>query len=300
MKVGLTGVSFGQVAWSRTVLGAITLAIMILVARQRLPREPVVWAHFGVLALANCVVPYLLFSWAEQFVSSGLASILNATTPIMTVVMATLAFRVEKLTKAQLAGVLLGIFGVLVIIGPWRSESVEGSLWGQLACLGATACYGFAYAYTRKFVAHRAITGTTYAFMTIGLGAVIFIVLTPIVAWHPVRLDFWVVGSLLLLGALGTGLAYAWNFDVLRAWGPTSASTVTYITPIVGVLLGVLILGERLSWNEPVGAVLVFIGILLAQNRLRLGSRSQQSATRADAVPATAVQTPHTDPTPPR
>ncbi|MBN9172615.1 MAG: EamA family transporter, partial [Microbacterium sp.] len=92
---------------------------------------------------------------------------------------------------------------------------------------------------------------------------------TPFVALSPVRLDPWIVLSIVLLGALGTGVAYIWNQNTLRAWGPTGASTVTYITPVVGVALGVAVLGEHVSWNEPVGALVVFLGILLAQDRLR-------------------------------
>jgi len=273
MKVALTGVSFGQVAWTRTVLGAMTLGAVILITRQRLPRERAVWGHFLVLAAVNCVIPYLLFAWAEQYVSSSLASIYNATTPIMTAIMATIAFRVEKLTGSQVFGVVVGIGGVLVIIGPWRGDALAGDLWGQLACLGATLCYGVTYAYMRKFLAHRPITGSTLAFMNIGTAAVYMLLLTPVIAWHPVHLDWAIVGSLVLLGALGTGLAYVWNFNVLRAWGPTNASTVTYITPVVGVLLGVLLLGESLTWNQPVGALLVLCGILFTQKRLKLPVR---------------------------
>ncbi|CAN5431755.1 DMT family transporter [soil metagenome] len=269
MKVALTGVSFGQVAWSRTVLGALTLAIVALVMRQRLPREPIVWVHLTVVAIVNFVLPFLLFAWAEQYISSGLASIYNATTPIMTAAIATLAFRVEKLSRWQVLGVLIGILGVFVIIGLWNYDSLTGSLWGQLACLGATACYGFAYGYIQRFLLHREITGATLAFTSIGIGGVVFLILTPFVAWSPVKLDIWIIGSMLLLGALGTGLAFVWSFNVQRAWGPTASSTVTYITPVVGVGLGILILGERLSWNEPLGAAIVILGILLAQNRIR-------------------------------
>ncbi len=96
------------------------------------------------------------------------------------------------------------------------------------------------------------------------------LLLTPVLAVGEVTLDFWIVASLLILGVVGTGFAYLWNIAVLRAWGPTATSTVTYVTPVVGVILGVLVLGERLSWNEPVGDLIVFVGILLAQKRLRM------------------------------
>ncbi|WP_347877690.1 DMT family transporter [Diaminobutyricimonas sp. TR449] len=270
MKVALEGVSYGQVAWSREILGAAALGIVLLISRQRLPRDGKLWLHFVVLGITNCVLPHLLFAWGEQYVSSGLASIYNAVTPIMTALVVTLGFRVESLSKRQVGGILLGIFGVLMIIGPWQHSALTGELWGQLACLAATACYGFSFGYNRKFVAKHKLPGTTQAFMNIGLAAVIMLLLTPVLAWQPVELDWRVVGSLVLLGALGTGIAYVWFYNVLEAWGPTSTSTVTYITPVVGVVLGAVLLGETFSWHEPVGAVLVLLGILLTQKKARV------------------------------
>lgn len=290
MKVALDGVSFTQVAWSRLVLGGLTLGLIVLVMRPRaatpagaprapvLPREPVVWSHFLVIAVSGCVLPYLLFAWAELHVSSSLASIYNATTPIMTALMATLAFRVERLAAAQWAGVAVGVVGVLVIIGPWQYAALTGSLLGQLACLGAALCYGFTFGYTRRFLSKRPIAPATFAFLNIGLAGLIMLIATPVVAWQPVSLDWAITGSLLALGILGTGFAYIWNINVLRAWGPTNTSTVTYVTPVVGVALGVLLLGERFSWHEPLGAVLVLAGILLAQGRLRLRLRRRTPA----------------------
>ncbi|TQO20168.1 drug/metabolite transporter (DMT)-like permease [Rhodoglobus vestalii] len=273
MKVALDGVSFGQVAWSRAVLGALTLVVIFALSRRRLPRQPIVWAHFAVLSLFFAVFPYLLFAWAEQFVSSGLASIYNATTPIMTAVFATLVFRVEKLTRAQILGITLGIFGVLVIISPWQAGDIRGSLLGQLACLGAASCYGIAMSYQRRFVTPYRVAGVTSATLTIGIAAAIFLILTPLVAIGPVTLTLPVVASLLALGILGTGVAYVWNYRVLAEWGPTRTSTVTYITPVIGVILGFIVLKETLSWHEPVGAVLVILGVLLTQGRLRLPAR---------------------------
>ena len=270
IKVALDGVSFYQVAWARLVLGGATLGIIVLVLRQSLPREPIVWAHFGVIAIVNCVVPHVAFAWAEQFVSSGLASIYNAVTPITTALFVTLVFRVEKMSRAQVLGVTLGIVGVIVIIWPWQFEAFTGNLAGQLACLLAAVCYGFSFGYTRRFLSHRPIPGATFAFLNIGIAGAIMLVLTPVIALTPVQLTWPIVLSLLTLGAVGTGFAYIWNINVLRAWGPTNASTVTYLTPVVGVALGVILLGERFAWHEPVGAVLVVLGILFAQRRIRI------------------------------
>jgi len=273
MKVALEGITPGQVAWSRLVLGALTLGLFVALRRDRLPRRLKTWMHMTVLAVSFCIVPFLLFSWAQQHVTSGLASIYNATTPLMTAIMAGLLFRVEKLKPLQIAGILAGILGVVVIIGPWQGLDLNQSLVAQFAILGATACYGFSLAYMRKFVAGTEMTALVFSFLNIGIAAVIMLALTPIVAVAPFSLDPWIVLSVVLLGCLGTGVAYIWNQNVVRAWGPTRASTVTYITPVVGVALGVIILGEGMTWNEPVGALVVFLGILLAQDRLRRRAR---------------------------
>lgn len=269
MKVALEGVGPGQVAWTRLILGALALGVIVAIRRERMPRTLRVWGHMTVLALSFCVIPFLLFSWAQQHVTSGLASIYNATTPIMTAIMAGLLLRVERLSREQIAGIAVGITGVLVIIGPWQGLDLSQSLVAQLAILGATACYGFSLAYMRRFVAHTGMSALTFSFLNIGIAALIMLALTPVVAWAPVELTPVIILSLILLGALGTGLAYVWNQNVVRAWGPTRASTVTYLTPVIGVVLGILVLGERLSWNEPVGALVVFAGIVLAQGRLR-------------------------------
>ena len=202
----------------------------------------------------------------------------------MTAVMAGLLFRVERLKAVQIGGILAGILGVVVIIAPWQGLDLSQSLVAQFAILGATACYGFSLAYMRKFVSNTGMTALMFSFLNIGIGAVIMLALTPLVAASAITLDPWIIGSVLLLGCLGTGVAYIWNQTTVRAWGPTRASTVTYITPIVGVVLGVVVLGETVSWNEPVGALVVFLGILLAQNRLRLPRRNRERAGASSSL----------------
>ncbi len=273
IAVALTGMTPAQVAWSRLVLGAVALAAIVVIRRERLPRSPRVWGHLAVIAVTFCVIPYLLFAWAQEHVPSSLASIFNATTPIMTALFAWAVFRVERLAAGQLAGIALGIGGVVLIIAPGAVLEVGGSVVAQLALLGATACYGFSLAWMRRFLSDTGLSGVAFAAGYIGIGAVVMLALSPVVFLEPVRWDPWVLGSVILLGTLGTGLAYIWNQNTLAAWGPTRASTVTYITPVVGVFLGILVLGETLTWNEPAGAVVVLLGILLVQQRLRLPSR---------------------------
>ncbi|WP_243224281.1 DMT family transporter [Microbacterium proteolyticum] len=274
IAIALTGMTPAQVAGGRLLFGALALGAIVAIRRERLPHDRRVWGHLCVLAVTFCAVPFLLFAWAEQHVSSGLASIFNATTPIMTAIMAWAVFRVEGLKPGQLVGIAVGILGVVVIIAPGAVTDVGNSTVAQLALLGATACYGFSLAYVRRFLSDTGLSGIALAFGYIGPAAALMLLLSPLILSEPMHLTPAVVGSIVTLGMLGTGLAYIWNQNVLRAWGPTRASTVTYITPVVGVALGVLVLGERISWNEPVGAAVVFVGILLVQQRLRMPRRA--------------------------
>ena len=150
---------------------------------------------------------------------------------------------------------------------------MTGDLWGQLACLGAATCYGFTFGYTRKFLSGRPIAGHDLRVPQHRHRRGDHAAAHPGDRLDPVALDWPSLLSLLTLGALGTGVAYIWNINVLRAWGPTNASTVTYVTPVVGVVLGVLVLGETFSWHEPARRPPVLLGILLTQKRLRLPSR---------------------------
>lgn len=272
VAVALTGLSPAQVVLARLVIGALALGLICVIGRRRLPRGRDVWGHLLVVSLLLCVVPFLLFAWAQQDVSSGLASIYNATTPLMTMLVSLVALKEEKPTAERSAGIAVGFLGVLIVLGPWTGLG-GGSLIAQLACLGATASYGTAFVYLRRYLSPRGLEAIPVATVQVGLGAAVMIVLSPVIAVGPVSLTPPVILSVLALGALGTGLAYVWNTRIVSAWGATNASTVTYLTPVVGVVLGVLLLGERISWNEPVGAVVVIFGIALTQARMRLPSR---------------------------
>jgi drug/metabolite transporter (DMT)-like permease len=268
IKVGLEGLTAAQVVWARLVLGAGALLAMTAVTRAPLPKDPRLWGHLAVVALLLCVLPFSLFAWAELRVPSGVASILNATTPLQTMLVALVALPEERLTRERTLGLLLGFAGVLTVLGVWRGVG-GGSLAGQAACLAATASYGVAFVYLRRFVAGRGLPALTVATVQVGLGATALLAATPWVARPAPHLTQRVVVSMVLLGVAGTGLAYVWNTAIVTRWGATNASTVTYLTPLVGVVLGVLVLGERATWNQPVGALVVIGGVLVAQGRLR-------------------------------
>lgn len=267
IKVGLEGLSPSQVVLGRLVAGGLALVVITIVTRQALPREAVVWGHLAVVSVLLCVVPFSLFAWAEQHISSGLASIYNATTPLMTMLVALVALPQERPTRTRLAGLLAGFLGVMVVLAPWRGLE-GGEALAQAGLLLATACYGVSFVYLRRFVAPRGLHAVPLATVQVSLGAVLMLLAAPFVADQPMNLDGRVTLSVLALGVVGTGFAYVWNTNVVAGWGATNASTVTYLTPVVGVALGVLILGEHVSWNQPVGALVVVLGIAISQERL--------------------------------
>lgn len=273
MKVALEGMAPAQVAIARMILGAIALGVLMLAGRHRWPREPRVYGHLMVSALTFCVIPFQLFAWAGTRLPSGLSSIYNATTPLMTMLMVLLLMPGERLTRAQVTGLVLGALGVMVILQPWQwlgdADALAGTGMAQFACLAATASYGVAFAYTRRFVAPLDLAPVPLAATQVTIAAAIGLALAPFVARGEVDLTPRVLAAILALGVLGTGVAYVWNQQVIRDWGATSASTVTYLAPIVAVVLGFVVLGERLAWYEPVGAAIVLLGILIGQGRFR-------------------------------
>ncbi|TXR56814.1 DMT family transporter [Quadrisphaera setariae] len=281
IKVALEGFSVGGVAVGRIVLGAVALVVLMTASRTRWPRQRWLWAHLAVVGVLLCLAPFLLYSWAGTQLPSGLSAILNASTPIWTALAVTAAVRSERLTLGQVAGVALGVVGVAVVMGVWRvlGDAVDGgfaaSVPAQLACLGATACYGAGFAWMRRFVTGRHEHGPlAVAAGQVGAAAVLGLLLSPVLVPHLVAgggalgsVGLAPVLALVALGVLGTGLAYAWNMRVVVEWGSLAASSVTYLTPVVGVLAGVLVLGERTTWNEPVGALVVVVSVLLVQKR---------------------------------
>ncbi|HEV2526932.1 MAG TPA: DMT family transporter [Thermomicrobiales bacterium] len=267
MRVAADGVSAPQIVLARVGFGAVALWVILAVTRQRFPASRAAWGHLAVAGVVFCVVPFLLFAWAAGQIASSLSSIYNATTPLMTTLVALAALPSERLTGPRLAGLFAGFLGVIIVLGPWQGLG-GSSLLAQLACLAASACYGVALVYIRRFVAPLKLGAIPVAATQVTIAAAIMLVLAPAIAIEPVDLDWSIVASLLALGVLGTGVAYVWSTNTNFAWGATNASTVTYLIPLVGVTLGVLVLGEHITWNEPVGALVVVIGILLTQGRL--------------------------------
>jgi drug/metabolite transporter (DMT)-like permease len=286
IKVGVAELHPWHLTLYRVATGAVTLLVVLALLRDRLPREPRVWAHLLVVAAFGVTLPFTLFGFGEQRVESMLAGIWNATTPLIVLPLAVLVFRTERLTVRRAVGLGLGFAGVLVVLGVW--EGVGGSHFtGQLMCLGAAACYGLAIPYQKKFIAGTAYSGLSLSTAQLLVGAAQLAVIAPLTAGAPpvpTGLSLRVVASVLALGALGTGLAFVINLRNIRLAGASTASTVTYLIPIFAVLVGAVVLGERMNWHQPVGALVVLVGVAVAQGAF--GRRRPRPDVGAPAVPA--------------
>jgi drug/metabolite transporter (DMT)-like permease len=250
------------------VLGAVLLFPVALLRHEAIPRSAVVWGHIAVAALFANAAPYLLFALGEQHVASSTAGMLNATTPLWTVAMA-LAVRHQKATTLrQAGGLVVGFAGAVLIFQPWRAAGGFASI-GGAECIAASACYGISYVYMDKFLARRGISPIALSACQL-LAAALWLAVALGIAGAPVpRFGATTVASMAVLGFLGTGVAYVLNYQIITSEGATIASTVTYLLPVVAIVLGVLVLNEHITALVLAGIALILIGVALTRSHVK-------------------------------
>lgn len=284
IKVGVSQLHPLFVALGRVGSGAVTLLVVLVLLRQGLPRDLRLWGHNAFVGVVGTAMPFSLFAFGEQRIDSLLAGIWNSTTPLIVLPMAVLVFRTEHLTRRRAVGMGLGFIGALVILGVWQG-STGTSIPGQLMCLGAACCYGVAMPYTKKFIAPRPESGLVMSVCQSIVATVVLSVAAPVVTGSVpdvTALHWTVIVSVVLLGSLGTGLAFIINMRNIRLIGASAASMVTYVVPVFAVVVGITVLDESLAWHQPVGAVIVLAGVGVSQGILR---RSARTGAAVDAGP---------------
>ncbi|WP_395293720.1 DMT family transporter [Kitasatospora hibisci] len=278
------GVAPVWVACWRCVLGAAALWTILTLRREPAPRAPAVWGHSAVAAALLNAVPFALFSYGETRVGSVLAGVMNAATPLFTVLFTVVAVPGERRPGPRgPAGLALGFAGVLTVLGVWRGFG-SGEAGGGLACLAATCCYGAGFAYLRRHLSGRPYTATALSATQIVCAAAESAVVAPLAAGPPSWPGTGPAAALLALGVLGTGVAYIINLDLVRTAGTAVAAAVTYVTPLWSTALGALLLGEPVGWNTLLGGVAVIAAVVLtrppaapAQRRWRPRSARRRS-----------------------
>ena len=261
IKVAVAGLTPSTVAALRVGLGAAVLLGFLRARALRLPRGRQWWRHFLVVALFGSAMPFTLLAWAEQHISSALTAVLNASTPLFAALFAGLLLG-DRLRRAQVAGLVLGFVGVAVAVGLAVEDLTGAALGGELAAVVAGAGYGLAFAYSR-----RHLTGIPPVVAASGQLVMATVLLAPFALVTSLRQGFdptaTRVAAIVLLGVLGTGLAYVLSYRLIADLGPTRASLVTYLIPIVAVTVGLVFLDEAFSFRLVVGGGLTIAGIAL-------------------------------------
>jgi drug/metabolite transporter (DMT)-like permease len=267
IKVGVEGMTPTAVAGARISLGAIVMFGILRARGTRLPRDRTLWRHFAVMGLVYSSIPFTLLAWGEQHITSALTAVLNASTPLFAALL-TAVMLGERLRRSQFVGLALGFAGVAVAAGVGAADLTGSSLSGGAAAVGAAACYGLGFAYARRnlsgvpplvastgqLLAATAIIGPAAIATTISHGADL--------APHRVL-------AILILGVVGTGFAYVLNYRSIAELGPTRASVVTQLVPVVAVAVGVVFLHEPFHLRLLLGGGLTLFGVALLNERIR-------------------------------
>jgi drug/metabolite transporter (DMT)-like permease len=271
IKLGLEFLTPFGVAFGRCALGALTLLAWAKYKGIALPKSKRVLFHLWVVSLLLNVIPGVFFALAQTEVTSVLAGIINAVTPLMTLIAIMVVTRDEKPKLYQVVGILIGFTGVLTVLGAWKGLG-DNPLWAILILLAAVTCYGFSFPYSRRFVLPHKLAPESIAAGQVTLGA---LTLLPFFIYNGVeKYEYQTapVLAMIALGVFGSGFAYIWNFKVMALAGSAIASSVTYLTPVVAVIVGAIFLQEKIHWYEPVGALIVLLGAAIGQNRIKFSA----------------------------
>jgi drug/metabolite transporter (DMT)-like permease len=269
IEVGLTSYPPNTLVFLRLALAVPLLWAALRFTGQRLPRDYASWAILTVVGLLNCALPFILFFWGQQYLDSGYAAILNATTPLWGVVVAHLMTNDEKLTPARGLGVLVGMAGIVTMVGSDALGGLTDSLLAQLACLVSTLFYSFAAIFGRRLgqanMSPMVITtGQT-------LAAALIMLPVMLIVDHPWTLpmpSLAATSAALTLAVFSTAIAYVLYFRLIDRAGASNAQLVAFIMPVLAVILGVLFLNETLAPRQLAGAALIALGLVILDGRL--------------------------------
>ncbi len=254
----------------RLLFGLIGMSIVMRLSRQSFPRDRKTLLAFLFMGVFNTALPFTLISWGETKIDSGLASILNGSVPLFTIVIAHFWLHDDKITLPRIAGLIVGFTGVVVLVSRDLDPAgaFGGDVLGQLAVLAASCSYATAITFSRRHL--RGQPPVVQATMVILIADALLWLTAPIVE-RPLHIPSLPITwfALAWLGLLGSCLAYMLFFYLINAWGPTRASLVTYVFPVVGLLLGIIFLGERADWRLMVGSLLVVAGIVVVNLKVR-------------------------------
>ena len=253
----------------RVTVAALALWGFVRVTGRKIPTSPQVWGALLILGVLNNAIPFSLIVQGQTQITSGLASILNATTPLFTILVAGFFLTDERFSVLRVLGVVVGFSGVILMVGPEALSGLGDDFWAQLCALGAALSYGFASVFGRRFRELR----VDPVMVATGQVTMSSLVLWPIALWIDgpqdiMGLSFNAAASMFGLAVLCTSFAYILYFRILERAGATNISLVTFLVPISALILGVLVLGERIFIKEIMGMTLIGMGLAIIDGRL--------------------------------
>ncbi len=251
---------------ARVSLAAVVLIVFAYLTGLRLPFDLKTWRSFFIMGVLNNCIPFSLIFWGQIYIASGLAAVFNATTPLFTVVLVHFLASDEKLTKARIFGVVCGIAGVAIMIGPGLLGTVGGNVTAQLAILAAALSYGFASIFGRRFASQPPVITAAGQ-----LSASSIILLPVILYFEPLSSQtlpsLSTIAAVITLALFSTALAYVFFFRILKLAGATNVSLVTFLIPISAIALGVLVLDEQLKITHIAGMAFIALGLIAIDGR---------------------------------
>ena len=253
--------------FARVALAAVVLNLYLMVRSNGYVHSRAVWQNFAIMGIVNNIIPFGLIFYGQLEIGAGLAAIINAMTPIWTVVIANFATTDEKFSTHKIIGVILGFIGVAVLIGASLQNGWQASSVGQLAVLGATISYGFAGVFGRRFAAVPPVE-TARGQLTMSSVLIAPLVLLIDQPWQlavPSQLAIWCI---VLLAVLCTAIAYLLFFQILAKAGAVNVSLVTFLVPPSAIILGIIVLHERLETHHMIGMGIIMAGLIVIDGRL--------------------------------
>lgn len=267
IEVALQSISVFTLVFARVSIAGLLLTLYAYASGQKLPTTWQAWRQFIILGALRATLPISLIVWAETQIDSGLAGILNSTSPLFTAIIAHYLTQDDKLTKQRMIGIGVGMLGVIVLIGLDALNGLGSQVLAQLAMLGATCSYGFAAVYGRQF---RYMPSTISATgMLLGASLLIFPLAMLEQPWT-LTPSLPSIGAILGLSILSTAFAFIIWFQLIFRAGASNTSMVTFLIPITALFLGIVVLGETPTPSAIIGLVIILIGLAIAQNRLSI------------------------------
>ena len=253
----------------RVGMAALLLYLILRMQGYNLPQFGPIWKHFAFMGLVHNALPFTLFNWGEQYIDSSLAAILNGTTPLFTIVLAHFLVEDDSLTPRKLVGATIGFSGLTLLVAPSLLGGMSATGWGLIAVLVAALCYGLAVVYSRLHLRGLPPLVAPTAQLTL---ATLYMLPLAFLVEQPLSLpvpSLTALGAVLFLAVFGTALAFVVYYRLIERTNASYVSMVTYLIPVFGVILGIIVLNEQLTWNAYVGCALILGGVMIVNGLIK-------------------------------